>query len=275
MHSLRNSISKRLYALRLRSASCALRWEGKYFRERDGVRFVSCKTCPMLDADKVSCSIPFGSPIRKCATAAQEANLHSLHGKDLLEIGFGKHSIPRRLVTDSGGTWTGIEPFLPTSQRAAFGKGGYGQVADIPFDDGTFDIVTGIQTLEHWEEPLPNSERTPVYSECLQEIHRVLKPGGAIYFDAPIHLHGHEMFIAGDFERIQTLLDPLLWQDVIIERWREDYAPLARFPTPDGEVETWDNSVSTYPNELLTDIQTNRSVSLITLKATKRSAPAD
>jgi SAM-dependent methyltransferase len=196
-----------------------------------------------------------------------------MSGKDLLEIGFGKHSIPRRLVTDAGGTWTGIEPFMPTSQRAEFGKGGYGQVAEIPFDNCTFDVVTGIQTLEHWEEPLPGSKRTPDYSECLREVHRVLKPGGSIYFDAPIHLHGHEMFIVGDFARIRALLDPSLWQNMTIERWREDYAPLARFPTPAGEVATWADSVTSYPQELLSDIQKNRSVTLITISAMKKDPP--
>ena len=205
MHSLKNSLRKRLYALRLKSEACAQAWSGKYYLDQDGIRIVSCKTCPKLDAKTRSCRVPFGSPIRKCVTAAQEAHLHSLNGKQLLEIGFGKHSIPRRLVTDAGGTWTGIEPFLPRSQKARLGKGGYGQVAEIPFGNDTFDAVAGIQTLEHWEEPLPGIRHTPDYKQCMREIHRVLKPGGSIYFDAPIHLHGHEMFIVGDFARIQAL----------------------------------------------------------------------
>jgi len=245
-------------------------WSGDYYQERDGVRVISCKTCPKFDADKVKCTIPFGSPIRKCISAAQEANLHSLAGKDLLEIGFGKHSIPRRLVEDAGGTWTGIEPMLPASQPAALGRGGHGQVAEIPFADATFDVVAGIQTLEHWEEPLPNSERTSGYAECLREIHRVLKRGGTIYFDAPVNLHGHEMFIAGDFERIRGLLDPALWQDIKIERWRENYAPLERYPTPAGDVNSWQQSVTSYSDDLLRDIRENRSVSLVTISAVKR-----
>lgn len=246
-------------------------WSGAYYQERDGIRIISCKTCPKFDAANVKCAIPFGSLIRKCISAAQEANLHSLNGKNLLEIGFGKHSIPRRLVEDAGGTWTGIEPMLPASQSAALGRGGYGQVAEIPFEDETFDVVAGIQTLEHWEEPLPNSSRTSTYAECFQEIHRVLKPGGAIYFDAPINLHGHEMFIVGDFERIRGLLEPARWCDIKIERWRENFAPLERYPTPDGDVNSWEQSVSSYPDDLLRDIRENRSVSLVTISAVKRA----
>ena len=271
MHSLNNSLRKRLYTLRLKSESCARVWSGKYYQEHDGVRLISCRTCPKFDADNVKCTVPFGSPIRKCISSAQEANLHFLAGKDLLEIGFGKHSIPQKLVKDAGGTWTGIEPMLPTSEPAAFGTGGYGQVAEIPFGDCTFDIVAGIQTLEHWEEPLPGGERTASYSDCLREIHRVLKPGGSIYFDAPIHLHGHEMFIAGDFERIRGLLDPTLWCDIGLERWREVYEPLERYPTPDSDLNTWALSVSSYPDELLQDLRENGSVSLVTISAVKRA----
>jgi hypothetical protein len=46
---------------------------------------------------------------------------------------------------------------------------------------------------------LPRSE----YESCLDEILRVLKSGGTIYLDAPIHLHDNEMFIMGDIERIK------------------------------------------------------------------------
>ncbi|MCH7881065.1 MAG: class I SAM-dependent methyltransferase [Proteobacteria bacterium] len=177
---------------------------------------ISCKSCPKFDVKNLNCLVPFGSPVRKCSTAAQEANLHSLFNKDILEIGFGKHSIPRQLVKDVGGTWTGIEPMLPQSKKAIFGKGGYGHVADIPFPDRTFDIVTGIQSLEHWEEPLPNIELKSNYAECLKEAHRVLKQGGSIYFDAPIYLHGHEMFITGDIARIRSIFDSKLWQLISI-----------------------------------------------------------
>jgi len=39
-----------------------------------------------IDQARAACSIPFGSPVRKCVTAAQEANLHPLDVLDLLEI---------------------------------------------------------------------------------------------------------------------------------------------------------------------------------------------
>jgi len=269
MHSLKNSISKRLYTWRLNCARCAKVWNSEYWQERNGVRVVSCKSCPKFSAKKARCSIQFGSPVRKCVSAAQEAHLHSLSGKDLLEIGYGKHSIPRRLAEDAGGTWTGIEPMLPATEKAEIGKGGFGHVADIPFPDCTFDFVAGIQSIEHWDEPLPDASLEIGHAAGLREIHRVLKPNGSIYFCAPLYLHGHEMFITGDVQRIRGLFEPLPWKNVTIEKWREDYSPLERYQTPDRDRKTWETSVTSYSKELLDDILENRSVSLITITAEK------
>ena len=269
MHSIRNSLAKRLYTWRLTSDRCARDWSRQYWQEKNGLRIIACRDCPKFDPTAAACSVPFGSAIRKCVTAAQEANLHSLHGLSMLEIGVGKHSIPRRLVVNAGGTWTGIEPMLPRSQKAEIGKGGFGHVADIPFPDATFDIVTGIQSIEHWGEPLPDPNLETGHDKGLAEIFRVLKPGGRIYFCAPLHLHGHEMFIAGDIDRIRGLLAPLPWDNIVIELWRVEHEPLDRFVAPDGDFGTWQHAVTSYPAEVLDDIRQHRSVSLITIKARK------
>lgn len=270
MHSLKNSLNKRIYAMRLSSAASARVWGDRYWREHNGVRAIACNHCPKLSSDRSECTVPFGSPIRKCVSAAQEANLHSLTGANMLEIGFGKHSIARRLVVSAGGSWTGIEPTLPKSKQAALGTGGFGHVTAIPFPDDTFDIVVGIQTLEHWEEPLPDPGLKVGYAASFSEIARVLKPEGSIYFDAPIHLHGHEMFIAGDVDRIRGLLDPALWRDVRIEKWRQDHAPLDRYRTPERDARTWEKAVASYSRTLLEEILNERSVWLMTIRATVR-----
>jgi SAM-dependent methyltransferase len=272
LHSYRESLNKRLYTFGLKSRDCARRWAGQYWRDVDGDHVIACGSCRRFTAELPRCAIPFGSPLRKCVSAAQEANLHSLDGKSLLEIGFGRHSIPRKLVRSAGGTWTGIEPTLPRSQSAEIGKGGFGHVADIPFPDATFDIVVGIQSLEHWADPLPDPALETGHAAGLAEVHRVLKPGGSIYFDAPIHLHGHEMFITGDIPRIRALFGADRWSGLTIERWREDFAPLERYPTPEVDLGGWAHSVASYPPEQLEEIRVSGSVWLITISATKRGA---
>ena len=43
-----------------------------------------------------------------------------------------------------------------------------GSAAELPYEDGKFDLVTAVETVYFWPN-LPN---------CMQEVHRVLKPGG-------------------------------------------------------------------------------------------------
>jgi len=50
-----------------------------------------------------------------------------------------------------------------------------GQLEDISFPKDFFDVVTLLDVLEH----LANPKKT------LQEIHRILRPGGLLYFDTP------------------------------------------------------------------------------------------
>lgn len=46
----------------------------------------------------------------------------------------------------------------------------YGSVSDLPYDDDSFDLVTGIETYYFWPDPI----------EDLKEVKRTLKPNGSI-----------------------------------------------------------------------------------------------
>jgi SAM-dependent methyltransferase len=177
-----------------------------------------------------------------------------------LELGYGRRSLAKQVVESSGGSWTGLEPGAELTQTARIGAGGYGHAGSIPFENETFDLVFGIQSLEHWEEAHPNIRVKSTYESSLEEVWRVVKPGGRIYFDAPIHLHGHEMFIAGDVPRVLGLFDADLWTNVVAEKWRYDYDPLPRYPTPDKELAHWPRQLTGLDN----------SVWLLTLTAEKK-----
>jgi hypothetical protein len=129
--------------------------------------------------------------------------------------------------------------------------------------------VFGNQSFEHWEEPLPDGAPGPSYGECLAEVWRVLRPGGSLYLDAPIHLHGHEMFVAGDVERIVALFARERWKDVIVERWRYDHAPLPRYPTPAADVGYTRGTIVSYDLDHIANLQANGTVWLLTITATK------
>ena len=78
------------------------------------------------------------------------------------------------------------------------------------------------------------------------------------------------MSIVGDIARIRNTFDEALWREISIERWRENYEPLARYSTPEGDFLSWSHSVKNYSQERLQDIRINRSVWLIIIKAQKR-----
>ena len=140
-------------------------WSGDYWYERDGERIVPCRQCPKLDARRGRCSVPFGSPLRKCVTAATEAHLRAVRGLFALEIGSYKHSFAKHVVEQAGGYWTGIEP---QAARATpeMGRKSYGHAGDIPFPANTFDIAFANQSFEHWEERLPSIARSPYLRRC-------------------------------------------------------------------------------------------------------------
>lgn len=54
-------------------------------------------------------------------------------------------------------------------------------VTRIPFGDHTFDSALCTEVLEHLPEP----------GRCLAEIHRVVKPGGTVFFTVPMTMYTH------------------------------------------------------------------------------------
>jgi len=54
-------------------------------------------------------------------------------------------------------------------------------VTKIPFRDHAFDSALCTEVLEHLPEP----------GQCLAEIHRVMKPGGAAFFTVPMTMYTH------------------------------------------------------------------------------------
>lgn len=271
MRGAKNSFYKRWHSLTISPTKVRQIWKHPYWVEAGKFHDISCGTCPRFDAAKTACSIVYGSPSRKCAAAAIEANLNNVAKKSTLEIGFGTWALARNLIRRAGGTWTGVDPGQPKESGSSIGKGGYGHAADIPFPDSTFDLVFGIQTFEHWGQRVKAFMRPSRYEDCMQEILRVLKPGGSIYLDAPMHFHGNEMFVMGDVDKLRELFDDSKWDDVEVERWRHKYAPLERFLPSQPELDLWPEEVTSYPKEQIAEIQKNGSAWMATFKARKRN----
>ncbi|MBR5656969.1 MAG: methyltransferase domain-containing protein [Prevotella sp.] len=99
-------------------------------------------------------------------------------GWTMLDIGCGGGATLKRLLKRSkGGMVYGLdiseESVLKAQQvnaklldKQVFVK--QGSAAALPYEDGKFDLVTAVETVYFW----------PNLPGCLQEVHRVLKPGG-------------------------------------------------------------------------------------------------
>ena len=270
MRNLWGSFAKRWYSWRTDPRRAKQEFSGDYWRdEGEGVRSVPCRQCPKFDAAKSVCTVPFGTSLRKCIVASIESHFHDCKDISALEIGFGHFWLPRNLILRSGGTWTGIEP--RQTKPAKLGQGGHGQAGEIPFPDDTFDLIYGIQSLEHWAQSYKTVAKGYTYDDYLREVHRVLKPGGTVYFDVPIHDHGHEMFIMGDFDRIRGLFGPEGWEDVLLEKWREDHDPLpVQRPRP-RKVKEWQAELASYPPEEVEKIRTEGIAYIMAITARKRA----
>lgn len=243
-------------------------WNSQYWREQNGLRVVACRQCPKFDAANSICSIPYGTPLRKCVVAAMEAHLGRVKpGTEVLELGFGRRSLARHIVTLRGARWTGIEPEV--EDPPFIGTGGFGHTADVPFPEHTFDLVCGIQSFEHWAEKHPKISQISDHKTCLREIWRVMKPGGKLYLDAPIHLHGHEMFVLGEYQQILSLFDSALWDNVTAETWRAEHEPLPRYAPPETDSRHWNVTVTGATPEELDKIRRESSAHLFTVTARK------
>jgi SAM-dependent methyltransferase len=55
-----------------------------------------------------------------------------------------------------------------------------GSVGELPFPDARFDFVTAIDVIEHLDPDLA--------ARCVDEVHRVLRPGGLAFFATPNYL---------------------------------------------------------------------------------------
>jgi ubiquinone/menaquinone biosynthesis C-methylase UbiE len=53
----------------------------------------------------------------------------------------------------------------------------HGSATELPFNDDYFDVITSMETLEHIPQKLQE--------KCIEEFHRVLKPGGKLIISTP------------------------------------------------------------------------------------------
>ena len=97
----------------------------------------------------------------------------------VLEVGSGAHGL---IFGFANKTRIGVDPLaadykriFPKWQSAAATAAAIGE--ELPFADASFDIVLSDNVIDHAEQPL----------KIIDEIVRVMKPGGILYFTVNVH----------------------------------------------------------------------------------------
>jgi SAM-dependent methyltransferase len=104
-------------------------------------------------------------------------------GKKIIDIGCGAGHITRAL-TKIGAVVIGVDPGERQLQRARAEELAGGEIylegiaEDLPFDDESIDVSLFFNSFHH----VPQQG----FSAAIEESHRVLKPGGKLYFAEPI-----------------------------------------------------------------------------------------
>ncbi|MDP7599984.1 MAG: class I SAM-dependent methyltransferase [Rhodospirillales bacterium] len=105
------------------------------------------------------------------------------NGAKTIDVGCGAGKITR-LLTEMGAEVTGIDPGERqlARARAATPVGNEtfveGVAENLPFDDQSMDIVLFFNSFHH----IPKSD----LAAAIKEAHRVLRPGGKLYFAEPV-----------------------------------------------------------------------------------------
>ena len=183
-----------------------------------------CKDCEWLTDEKCRAYLaewmvlPVNS-VRACVVAISEEYCRLIQpGMRVLEIGCGTWSPIQEHCKKLGVAWEGID-----ASDTYFGEKTIAtrieSVEALSFDDASFDLVIGNQTLEHWNEFGCKPEAG------IWQCFRVCKVGGRVFMNVPIHLHGSRIFVEGDMPAIDGLFRPYS-SDVQMNPWRKRSAPL-------------------------------------------------
>jgi SAM-dependent methyltransferase len=98
----------------------------------------------------------------------------------VLDIGSADQWIARHLASDA--TYVGLD--YPPTGRTLYGARPqvFGDAGQLPFRDGSFDVVVCLEVLEHVREP----------DQALRELARVLRPGGRAFVSMPFLYPVHD-----------------------------------------------------------------------------------
>jgi len=162
----------------------------------------------------------------------------------LLEIGFGSGYFIKDyashvariagvdLSEDMVNLASSVNKKLVESGKAEFR---HGDASSLPYDDGEFSVVVGIETFFFWSEPV----------ESLREIFRVLEPGGRLVLEMSYNKedgldHGEDMekmnLIIYSADEMTEMLTESGFSDIEFTYYKGFWVPFKGHVVPKGMV---------------------------------------
>jgi SAM-dependent methyltransferase len=139
----------------------------------------------------------------------------------VLEIGCGSWEVIKNHCNNVGAIYEGID-----TKTEYFGKKTIAtrleNLQELSFPDNYFDLVIGIQTMEHWPEQNCSLRRG------LYQCFRVCKPYGKVLMNVPMHFHGAGLFVLGNSKRVEKIYQYFSSQ-LHIEKWGFPSDPVPPF----------------------------------------------
>lgn len=158
-------------------------------------------------------------PLGACVIPILEDYLGLIRpGMSVLEVGCGSWDRLKRSCQEVGAHYEGIDT-APVHFGRPTAATRLENLAALSFPEARFDLVIGLQTMEHWPEQgcsLPWG---------LYQCFRGLKPQGLLLMNVPIHFHGARPFIQGRLDTLRQLLAPFSGR-VSFEVWGYPSNPL-------------------------------------------------
>ena len=161
--------------------------------EKSSFRYVKCENCslvfssPRLTIDEINriYKIGFEGKLDKKKKESDQSKYYKIiksfskyrSNNRILDIGcfYGTFL---KAASDFDWEIYGTEiskDIIPHAQKNTKGDIRLGELENINFEENYFDVVVMMDVIEHLQDPL----------KTLQEINRILRPGGLLYFDTP------------------------------------------------------------------------------------------
>jgi len=197
-----------------------------------------------------------GTPIRRCSHAIVEEHRDKFRNKQVLEIGCGPSSeIDYEFCLHNNIQYMGIDPkrlpfhFIPHirgksiqykivifllnlfkikkwPKRNKYQRYILDYFPSKMLESFSFDLIYGNSTIEHWREDDDDVDRSlKLYQGDIVHCYNLLRPGGKLLINCPIHVHGNPIFVRGRVDLIERFFADK-WKSVVFEHWRESFDDL-------------------------------------------------